>query len=361
MISPTRRMTRGRKALGCCVVLWLLTGCNARPRSADGLTALESSVHDFGSCPQGKSLTHTFTLANQSSRTIRIYGIESSCGCLVAGKEQGLGDAILPVDGRFPLPVAFTPAADDGTASGRIYVSFSEKLDKPSFKDMRRIALTVNAYVQPNYRISPHKLDLGEIDGLRIRKLSRSISFQATGAKPVEVRKVETSSDSLSARLVGPQDSGQETRIEVSWDFSKFKGTQPLSGYVTIQTSDDRSRTALVPVTGKFIDPASIEPEVIVIGSQEDGDIDRDVKVKTSGDSRIRSAVCSGSDRVRVRYDTATWSREHRLGMVVPPFGSRPMDAELVVELEILGLDGSRIPREVRLPVHRFSQEGGRL
>ena len=335
-------------------------GLQRRQRTADGLAALGSTVHDFGSCLQGKLLTHTFTLANQSSHTIRIYGIESSCGCLVAGKEQGLGNAILPADGRFHLPVAFTPAADDGTASERIRVEFSDKLDKPSIKDMRRITLTVHAQVQPNYQISPHKLDLGEIDGLQVRKVSRSISFQSTGAKRVEVRKVETSSDSLSACLVGPHGPGQDAKIEVSWDFSKFKGTQPVNGYVTIQTNDDRARTALVPVRARFIDPASIEPEIIVIGSEEDGDIDRDVKVKTSQDSRIRRAVCSGSDRVRVRYDAATWSREHRLGMIVPPFGSRTLDAELVVELEILGLDGSRIPRVVRLPVHRFSQEGGR-
>lgn len=208
MVRRRRSSSQHLVGLACGVALIALTGCGGVRSAPKGLVALETSDHDFGNCRQGASLNHTFTLVNTTKHPLKVVGLETSCSCLVADNEGGLGEAMLAPGARFAVPVRFSPAVDEGSATGTVKVLFSNHGEPATIKDLRRLSLNVRANVQPDYRIAPRFLDFGEIDGLTAKRTTRTITVTPAAFADVQVTDVRTTCEPMSARLV-PSPSGE--------------------------------------------------------------------------------------------------------------------------------------------------------
>lgn len=69
---------------------------------------ISSTIHDFGAIPQGKPVYHIFRIENQSSDTLRIDQVLSSCGCTTPSYQK----EPIPPGGSTELKVGYNAEAD---------------------------------------------------------------------------------------------------------------------------------------------------------------------------------------------------------------------------------------------------------
>lgn len=113
----------------------------------------------------------------------------------------------------------------------------------------------------------------------------------------------------------------------------------------------------VVNVRATYLAPATVDPAMIVIGSNVSGEVVRELRVLSSRSSRILT-VTSRFDGIRVEFDHRQVAQDHRVRLVVAPCRQHAFDAELKIELELALDDQHRIVRALYVPVHRFLSKG---
>jgi hypothetical protein len=84
---------------------------------------------DFGQVSQGKLLEHTFKLKNDSSDTLRITGIHTSCGCTTSQIEK---TEISPGE-SVNIQVRFNTKGYSGTKEQFVYIH-TDQQENPTIK-----------------------------------------------------------------------------------------------------------------------------------------------------------------------------------------------------------------------------------
>lgn len=255
------------------------TGYGRSENAPRGLVVLGSEIHDFGECHQGAVLTHTFELANKAGTPIKIVGLETSCSCMAA---EDLGATTIASGDSFALPIHFTTGAAQETTSGRIIVHYRKLSKSADSAQPHHVSLRVRADVIPDYRISPREIDFEVIDGLAVQHVSRTFRVVPEAAPDVEIREVSSASGSLSAEILPRTPNVPGVEIKVRLDCSRFTRSRPFNGSVVLSTDSERLPKAIVRVRAKYDALAEAEPDMIVIGSDEEGEIQRDIRVITS-------------------------------------------------------------------------------
>mgnify|MGYP003440429667 CR=1 FL=1 len=69
---------------------------------------LSESSFDFGKIPQGKPVTHNFTVENTGKDTLRLENVQASCGCTTPEWSK---EAVLP-GGKTTIKVGFNAASE---------------------------------------------------------------------------------------------------------------------------------------------------------------------------------------------------------------------------------------------------------
>ncbi|MFA5095748.1 MAG: DUF1573 domain-containing protein [Candidatus Omnitrophota bacterium] len=109
-----------RKVLGLAGLVFLLhTACF-------GEKIPDPYAWDFGKVKQGEVATHSFTLKNDSAKTLNIVAVNTSCGCAVSGVK----DKVLAPQGSTLLEVKFDSKGYSGAVQQFIYVN-TDSVDKP--------------------------------------------------------------------------------------------------------------------------------------------------------------------------------------------------------------------------------------
>jgi hypothetical protein len=341
--------------------LLTIAGCGGRSAPARGLMAVGSEEHDFGECRQGDVLTHTFSLINNTETPVQIVQLTTSCGCFTVDNARELRVKPIAPGETVALSIRFTVPGVQDEASGRAVVAYRAAGDLPDAGAPSSVSLLAHVRVLPDYRISPSELDFGSIDGLSVQEVSRTLRI-APAAENVEVQKVSSPNDFLRAEIVGTKadDSGDDSGIDVrvTLDVSRFTQSRSFEGSLIIATNSKRFANALVPVRGEYAAPVQVEPSTILVGSDQDGEVSRELKVVSSRPSRIRAASCPAAERVSVRFDGARVARTHALVIAVKPVSDRWLDSYLDLEFEVCVDEGKIIPRTVRVLIHRFSKKG---
>jgi len=101
---------------GCC------NGAQARSQDNPAVEAEEEPADpqawDFGRVKAGKVLKHTFTLKNESGKTVNIIDVNTSCGCTVSEVKK---KTLAPQEST-PLEVRFDTEGYFGQVTQYIYV-----------------------------------------------------------------------------------------------------------------------------------------------------------------------------------------------------------------------------------------------
>ncbi|MBA3312560.1 MAG: DUF1573 domain-containing protein [Planctomycetota bacterium] len=316
-------------------------------------------MHDFGEQRQGEELAHTFSLVNQGDAPVKIDGLTTSCHCVVAGDDE-LGPMTIAAGARFPLPVRFTTGTAQVTASGRVTVSYHEARDGSAAPGQRgSLTLGVRADIIPDYRVSPSEVNFGVIDGLAVQRVSRTFRVVPEAATDVEISEATSSSSFLTAEILPKRPNDSDVEIKVDLDLSRFTQSKSLSGSIILSSDSERVPKSSVPVLAKYKAPAEARPAMIVVGSDEVGEVSREIKVTTSRPARIRDVRSTAADDgVRTERDDRQSASEHRLKVFIAPRRETALDGDLEIELEFLADGGESVVRTLRVPVHRLLEKG---
>jgi hypothetical protein len=299
-------------------------------------------------------LEHTFTLVNRSAKPIEIVDVKTSCACLVRTGPQ-IGNTITTLDpsSHFQLPMRLVVGPTFEAVNGRILVRYRNAAhgdDHP----LRELLLRVRSDVEPDYRIEPAEIDLGIVDGITDQKIQRIARIVRVAANNLVVHDVSTSSSHLRAEVRSQSASERSPEIVITADFSDFAENQSLDGHVVVKTNAPRMPQMLVLIRGNFVAPVQLDPTAIIIGSDEIGEVRRELRVRSSRPSRILAVHHSEVPRVQVKFDGVRGAKDHVVAVVVPPNIERSLNCDLLIEVELTVGPNERVVRRVPFSVHRF-------
>jgi hypothetical protein len=142
---------------------------------------------DFGPVLQGETLTHVFTLGNQSERPVSLAGLKTNCGCLKADMPA---ERAVPPGGERQLAITWETAGQSGAETKAVRVEaegtqgawavcqVSARISKPYGLQPRRLLLhqvehgrqhTASALLrlEDGAQLGPGVSLGGKVDGLR--------------------------------------------------------------------------------------------------------------------------------------------------------------------------------------------------
>ncbi len=110
----------GYKVIGLVGLVFLLhTACF-------GKEAVDPDAWDFGKIKQGEVVTHTFSLKNESNKTLNITAVNTSCGCTASEARK----KVLLAQESTELEVKFNSKGYSGPVQQFVYVN-TDDIDKP--------------------------------------------------------------------------------------------------------------------------------------------------------------------------------------------------------------------------------------
>lgn len=93
---------------------------------ADNMLLLKETEFDFGKIPQGKPVTHTFEVTNNSKVAFKINNVAASCGCTTPEWEK---DKLLAPGEKTKITVGFNAAAE-GPFTKFISIAYNDTQSK---------------------------------------------------------------------------------------------------------------------------------------------------------------------------------------------------------------------------------------
>jgi len=108
------------------LMLFISTGCSTGQQPKEQGNSPDPYTWDFGQVREGQVLKHAFTLKNESSKTLKIKDINSSCGCAVSEAKKMV---LLPQEST-TIEVKFDSKGYSGMTKQYIYVH-TDALDNP--------------------------------------------------------------------------------------------------------------------------------------------------------------------------------------------------------------------------------------
>lgn len=107
------------KVLGLAIFVFLIhTGCYAQKP--------DPYTWDFGKIKQAEVASHSFTLKNESSKTLNIKAVNTSCGCTASEVKKKI---LLPLEST-EVEVKFNSKGYSGAVQQFVYVN-TDNIDKP--------------------------------------------------------------------------------------------------------------------------------------------------------------------------------------------------------------------------------------
>jgi Protein of unknown function (DUF1573) len=91
--------------------------------------SLKETEHNFGKIPQGKPVTYVFNVTNTSKDSLKINGVQASCGCTTPEWEQN--KAVAP-GGSTKITVGYNAAAE-GPFNKVVTVTYNGSQSKQIF------------------------------------------------------------------------------------------------------------------------------------------------------------------------------------------------------------------------------------
>jgi hypothetical protein len=244
-----------RYSLVLLVGLWA-AGPAGAASWAEGL--FDSLSKDFGSVPRGPSLTHRFTLTNNTGVPVNISGLRVSCGCVTATALKGYlqpGEA-----------TAIVARVDTTRFTGPRSVTLYVQFDRPHFEEVH---LGVHANARDDFALTPDTLAFGLVKRTSTPTASVRLTFYGQPGARVTAVRSESTYVNPACREVG-RNAG-EVVYEVS---ARLRGDTPVGRWYTdvwLNTNLATLPQVRVPLTVEVESPLSVSPESVNLGTVKVG------------------------------------------------------------------------------------------
>jgi hypothetical protein len=343
-------------SIGCLILLAL--GCAESEQSSGRLVVSGKDLHDFGQSRQAEVLSHTFTLVNETENTVRIAELKTSCGCLVAGGDEGPDKFVIASGESVGLPVRLTTNAAQESVSGVIIVGYRHGDDVADTGPVDYVDMRVRAEVIPDYRIAPKEIDFGTVDGLTFQSMNRLVRVIPEADDDVQILDVFAPSELVSTRLLPKAKGEPGFDIAVDLDVSQLNNTGSVRTSIVITTNSERAPKSIVKLRADYQAPIEVTPDSVIIQSDVEGVVERTVHLKTTCSARIADIRCASSRGVRAIFDGQVTANEHTVQVEVAQLTGVALESELEFELELIAPTKKSVFYSVRVPVYRFLRKG---
>lgn len=236
------------KGVGSNVVALIVAGlfgsaCSAS-RASQGVAVQPVQV-EAGDVFKGETIHATFTLTNETSRAIRLSGIETDCGCSVA---SDVGEMLEPGQSS-DISIAVETDYLEGDMTRTTHVTIDGS---------RVLTLPVRATVVPEFVPSVALVDFGRVqpDGRTERRFVVTRNERSDSA----ISAVETTIPGVTATLLASsRSSGGNAEIAVVVEGIGAPG-RAIFGNVRIGTTSPYMPTIMVPIRGSYVDAGREQP-----------------------------------------------------------------------------------------------------
>jgi hypothetical protein len=301
---------------------------------ADGM--FPELTKDFGSVPRGPTLTHHFTLVNNTPGPVNISNVRVSCGCVSA---SALKTSLLP--GESTAVVArMDTTRFTGVKSVTIYVQF----DRPNFQEVR---LWVQANGRNDFAVTPDTLAVGQVRRGGTPSATVHVTFYGNGAAKVLQVRGESNYVRPAVKEVRRQDA------EVVYQLSaQLRADTPVGKWYTdvwIKTNIPSMPQVRVPLTVEVESALSVSPESVALGRvKADAEAERRVIVRGVKPFRIVK-IQGAADPVEVRDSTKGAREVHVLTVKLknPPPGALRRSLRVFTDLPEDGAIDFQVSAEV--------------
>lgn len=223
------RTTLVRSSLAAMVLLLASVGAHAAP----GITANHPDF-DFGSIPQGKKLTHTFTIKNTGDAPLTIERVSTSCGCTAAASSL----RTLPPGATSEIRATF----DSTNFGGPVHKTVQVHSNDPKTPVY---VMSLKGTVVEQIAVAPRQLNAGTVKAGG--KQEMKLNLENRGNTPLAINAVKSPSPQIRATIGKNRlKPGESTTIHVT--ISPRSEDRLVSGYISISTDNPAKPEITVPV-----------------------------------------------------------------------------------------------------------------
>jgi hypothetical protein len=307
---------------------------------AEGAPAVEISelTHDFGTIEPDQVVDYTFTVTNTGDAELKIEGLRTSCGCLTLEPSA----LEIPPEETAELVAELNPQHYGGPSPNiSAYVYTNDPRHKLT-------VLTISAKITPEFVVEPQTIDFGTV--AKGAGSSRTVHLRQTWREPVEITKLETSSEAIAAfysEVAQSDESGsgsskKEYEVEVRLEPDAPGGN--LAGYVTLFTNVNRVPMVRIPVRAFVRGGVSVVPEVFLFAAREPGEDLGTIDVYSEAPFGV-GEIESDIEGIEWKSRTTGLRPAHSIGAGLKP-GAKPgsRSGSVTIELQRAGLEEIVVP-----------------
>lgn len=290
---------------------------------AEGM--FDSLNRDFGTVARGPTLTHSYSLTNNTARPVRITGVRVSCGCVSAAATQA---DVAP--GQAAAVVAHMDTRRfTGHKTVTIYVTF----DQPAWEEVR---LTISAVGRDDIGIDPEVIGMGQV----LRGGTGAGRATVTLRHPNWV--VLSAAPDSTYIQIAPKELAR-TQSEAVYELTaRLNPGLPVGQWYTdvwLATNHPSAPRIRVPLMVEVLPALSISPGTVTLGSVKTG-TPTEKKITVRGGQPFRITSVEGTDAELSAQSTFDDARPvHILTVKFNPKSAGDRDRKLKIVTD-LGTDG---------------------
>ena len=248
----------------CCSLAWQACEVRGARRSFSDMVLVDSD-RDFGAVDQSsQTLTHTFHLINSGEVPVTISEVKASCGCT----STRLDRKTLPPGAASDLHVALDVATIEGLRRAEVVLQFPDGSTK---------RLGISAFVKPDIRSSPERLELTvlrdvnkstEISLYRMTAPLAAQEFEALGPDAVQVL---CDHEAIRGKVLALSRTETEAGTLLQYDVSVVVSgnSHPRQGSLNIVFPDGKRKA--VPYSITMGDLLNLTPSLVMCGNVKRG------------------------------------------------------------------------------------------
>ena len=222
-------------------------------------------AYDFGILNQGESIEYTFTFKNTGTRDLVIRDVIPGCHCSWAKASK----KVIPPGEEAELSMSFNIETRWGKASTSADI-ISNDPDSPV------TTFTIKGIAKTLLPISPKEIELGRIANQNKKvPIQQIIHIQDPGVGDLVIRKVETSSSAIQAKIFQVA-KGADINIHLlivpDECFQISPEGRRVEEYITIYTNDKKSPQVKIPIRGEIGPVVDVNPERFFFGFVKQGE-----------------------------------------------------------------------------------------
>lgn len=263
-------------------VALLFTGTLCSSEDLSG-ALIEKRSHDFGAVARGAKVQHEFTLNNRFDRPLKVAAVRSSCGCTAAfAKER-----VIAPGASTEIVAKFNTRSFLGKRSATITVVLTGPIQT-------EVQLNVTGYIRSDLVFFPGEIHFGKVTAESGKSIKTEISY--AGSAQWKIVDILSAQKHLIADLVETERSSTAVTYQLT---TTLKPTAPVgffAGELIIVTNDQKRSRVPLPFSAKVIQPLSISPKSLELGTIATGTkLSKRVVIKAETPFKILDIQCDNN------------------------------------------------------------------